>query len=92
MDNFKCLSAYICENLNKEDANVFVDFFDACETLRKELSKSLKIAKKFQEELKLANLEKEELIVRLDESNKKNEFLKNQFSSHDEKVKSLDQS
>ena len=47
MDNFKCLSAYICENLNKEDANVFVDFIDACETLRKELSKSWKIAKKF---------------------------------------------
>ena len=50
-----------------------------------------KIAKKFQEELNLANLEKEELIVRLDESNKKNEFLRNQFFSHDEKVKSLEQ-
>ena len=81
MDNFKCLSAHICENLNKEDANIFVDFIDACETLRKELYKSLKIAKKFKEQLKLANLEKEELIERLDESNKKNEFLRNQFSS-----------
>ena len=49
MDNFKCLSAHICENLNKEDANIFVDFIDACETLRKELYKSLKIAKKFKE-------------------------------------------
>ena len=85
MDNFKCLSAHICENLNKEDANIFVDFIDACETLRKELYKSLKIAKKFKEQLKLANLEKEELIERLDESNKKNEFLRNQFSSQDEK-------
>ena len=47
MDNFKCLSARICENLNKEDANVFVDFIDAYETLRKELSKSWKIATKF---------------------------------------------
>ena len=48
MDNFKCLSAHICENLNNKDANVFIFIFiDACETLRKELSKSLKIAKKF---------------------------------------------
>ena len=39
----------------------------------------------------MANLEKEELIVRLDESNKKNEFLRNQFSSQDEKMKSLEQ-
>ena len=29
--------------------------------------------------------------MRLDESNKKKEFFKKQFSSHDEKVKSLDQ-
>ena len=39
----------------------------------------------------MANLEKEELIVRLDESNKKNEFLRNQFSSQDEMMKSLKQ-
>ena len=39
----------------------------------------------------MANLEKEELIVKLDESNKKNEFLRNQFSSQDEKVKSMEQ-
>ena len=51
----------------------------------------MKIAKKFKEELKLANLEKEELIVRLNESNKKNEFLRNQISSQDEKMKSLEQ-
>ena len=71
MDNFKCLTAFGCDNLNKNDTNVFVDFIDACETLRRELSKSLKIAKKFHEELKLANLEKDELIVRLDVLNKK---------------------
>ena len=71
MDNFKCLSAHICDDLNKNDTNVSVDLIDACETLRRELTKSMKIAKKFKEELKLANLEKEELIVRLDESNKK---------------------
>ena len=41
----------------------------------------MKIAKKFKEELKLTNPEKEELVVRLDESNKKNEFLRNQISS-----------
>ena len=57
------------------------DFIDTCETFCKELFKSIKISKKFKEELKLATLEKEELIVRLDESNKKNEFLRNQFST-----------
>ena len=74
MDNFKCFTAFSCDVLNKKDTNVSVDLIDAYETLCKELFKSLKIAKKFKEELKLANLEKEELIVRLDESNKKNEF------------------
>ena len=39
----------------------------------------------------MVNLEKEELVVRLDESNKKNEFLRNQISSQDEKMKSLEQ-
>ena len=61
----KCLSDHV-------SAYVSVDFIDACETIRKDLLKSMKIAKKFNEELKLANLEKEELVVRLDESNKKN--------------------
>ena len=51
----------------------------------------MKVAKKFKEELKLANLEKEELVVRLDEFNKKNEFLRKQISSQDEKMKSLEQ-
>ena len=39
----------------------------------------------------MANLEKDELVVRLDESNKKNEFLKNQIFSQDKKMKSLEQ-
>ena len=69
MDNLKCLPDHV-------SAHASVDFIDACETLRKELVKSMKIAKKFKEELKLANLEKDELIVRLDESNKKNDFLR----------------
>ena len=85
MDNFKCLSAHICDDLKIKDIIVFVDLIDTCETLRKELFKSLKITKKFKEELKLANLEKEKLIVRLDKSNKKNEFFRNQISSQDEK-------
>ena len=76
MDNLNCLSTHVRDNLNKEDAIASVDLIDACETLRKKLSKLLKIAK---EELKLANLEKKELIVRLDESSKKNEFLRNKF-------------
>ena len=84
MDNLKCLFYHV-------SAPASVDFIDACETLRKELLKSMKIAKKFKEELKLTNLEKEELVVRLDESNKKNEFLRNQITSHDEKMKNLEQ-
>ena len=91
MDNFKCLSTHICDDLNKKDTIVSVDFINACETLRKELFKSIKIAKEFKEDLKIANLEKDELIMRLDESSKKNEFLRNQFSSQDEKMKSLEQ-
>ena len=84
MDNLKSIFDHVF-------AHASVDFIDACETLCKELLKSMKIAKKFKEELKLANLEKEELVVRLDESNKKNEFLRNQISSQDEKMKSLEQ-
>ena len=84
MDNLKCLFDHV-------SAHTSVNFIDACETLRKELLKSMKIAKKFKEELKLANLEKEELFVRLNESNKKNEFLRNQIFSQDEKMKSLEQ-
>ena len=58
MDNLKCLLYHVS-----------ADCIDACETLRKELLKSMKIAKKFKEELKLSDLEKEELVVRLDERN-----------------------
>ena len=79
MDNLKCLFSQVCDNLNKEDAIVSVDLIDACESLHKKLLKSMKIVKKFKEELKLANLEKEEFVVILDESNKKNEFLRNQI-------------
>ena len=90
MDNFKCLTAFSCDDLNEKGINIYVDLSDAYETLHKKLYKSMKIAKKFKEELKLANLEKQELIVRLDESNKKNEFLRNQLSSQDKKMKSLE--
>ena len=83
MDNLKCLFDHVF-------AHASTDFIDACETLHKELLKSMKITKKFKEKLKLANLEKEELAVRLDESNKKNEFLRNQISFQDEKMKSLE--
>ena len=74
MDNLKCLCYHV-------SAHASVVFINAYETLRKELLKFKKIVKKFKEELKLTNLEKEELVVRLDESDKKNEFLKNQISS-----------
>ena len=84
MDNLKCLFDHV-------SAHASIDFIDACENIRKDLLKSMKITKKFKEELKLANFEKEELAIRLDESNKKNEFLRNQISSQDEKMKSLEQ-
>ena len=58
-DNFKCLSAHICDDLNKNDTVVFVDLIDAYETLHKKLFKFMKIAKKFKQEIKLANPEKE---------------------------------
>ena len=61
MDNFKCLTVFYCDDLNKKDIVVSVDFIDACETLHKKLSKSLKIVEKFKEELKLANFEKKEV-------------------------------
>ena len=90
IDYFKCLTIFYCDNLNKKDIVVSVDLIDACEILCKKLLKSMKIAKKFKEELKLANLEKKKLTIRLDESNKKNEFLRNQISSQDEKMKILE--
>ena len=83
VDNLKCLSDHVSTHAS-------VDVIDACETLCKKLLKSMKIVKKFKEELKLANLEKKELVVKLDESKKKNEFLRNQISSQDEKMKSLE--
>ena len=46
MDNLKCLFYHV-------SAHASVDFIDACETLRKELLKSMKIAKKFKEKLKI---------------------------------------
>ena len=58
MDNFECLSAHTYENLSKKVTIVFVHLVDACETLHRELTKSMKIAKKFKKELKLANLKK----------------------------------
>lgn len=47
MDSFKGLTTHGRKNLNKEDTNDSVDLIDVCETLRKELPKSLKIAKIF---------------------------------------------
>ena len=49
MDNFKCPIVFYCDDLNKKDTVVSVDLFDAYEILRKELLKSMKIAKKFKE-------------------------------------------
>ena len=85
------MTPVVLDNLKYLSDHISVDLIDAYETLRKELVKYIKIAKKFKEKLILVNLEKEELVVRLDESNKKNEFLRNQISSQDKKIKSLEQ-
>ena len=53
MDNFNCLVAHACKVLNKGDTTFHIDFIDVCETLYKELSKSLIVSKKLQEELKM---------------------------------------
>ena len=52
MDNLKYFSDHVSTHAS-------VDFIDACETLHNELLKLMKITKKFKEELKWANLEKE---------------------------------
>ena len=54
MDNLNCLFYHVSTHAS-------VDFIDAYETLCKKLLKFMKIAKKFKEELKLANLEKIEV-------------------------------
>ena len=56
MDNLKCFFDHVSTHAS-------IDFIDACETLRKKLLKSMKIAKKLKEEIKLANLEKGELVL-----------------------------
>ena len=53
MDNFNCLVAHACKVLNKGDTTFHIDFIDVCETLYKELSKSLIVSKKLQEDLKM---------------------------------------
>ena len=58
MDNFKCLTAFSCDDLNEKGINISVDLSDAYETLRKELYKSMKIAKKFKKELNWLILKK----------------------------------
>ena len=58
MDNFKCLTAFSNDDLNENDTYISIDLSDAYETLRKELYKSMKIAKKFKKELNWLILKK----------------------------------
>ena len=83
------VASAMCFVWDTKDTNVSVDLINAYETLRRELIKSVKIAKKFKEELKLANLEKKKLIVRLDESNKKNEKLEQKLADAKAKLENL---
>ena len=53
MKNFKRLLAHICDDLNKNGIIVSVDLIDTCETLRKELFKSMKNCYKIQGKVKI---------------------------------------
>ena len=43
MDNFKCLTVFYCDDLNKNDTIVSVDLFEACEKNLQNFSLSQKI-------------------------------------------------
>ena len=43
MDNFKCLTIFDCDDLNKKDTIVSVDLFEACERNLQDFSLSQKI-------------------------------------------------
>ena len=43
MDNFKCLTVFDCDDLNKKDTIVSVDLFEACERNLQDFSLSQKI-------------------------------------------------
>ena len=43
MDNFKCLTFFYCDDLNKKNTIVLVDLFEACERNLQDFSLSQKI-------------------------------------------------
>ena len=43
MDNFKCLTVFDCDDLNKKDTIVSVDLFEACERNLQDFNLSQKI-------------------------------------------------
>ena len=43
MDNFKCLTVFDCDDLNKKDTIVSVDLFEGCERNLQDFSLSQKI-------------------------------------------------
>ena len=43
MDNFKCLTVFYCNDLNKNNTIVLVDLFEACERNLQDFSLSQKI-------------------------------------------------
>ena len=72
--------------LNDDD-----DIQDAYCKLYKFHVKSIKSFTKLKAKVDKVKLEKDELIAKFDESNKLNVNLKNQFSSHVDKIKSLEE-
>ena len=67
------------------------DIQDAYRKLYKFCLKFLKSSTKLKAKFKKVKLEKDELIVKLDEANNLNENLKNQFSYQVDKIKSLEE-
>ena len=43
MDNFKCLTVFYCDDLNKKDSIFSIDLFEACERNLQDFSLSQKI-------------------------------------------------
>ena len=80
-----------CSDLHDLVLNDDDDIQDAYCKLYKFCMKSLKSSTKLKAKFKKVKLEKDELIAKFDESNKLNVNLKNQFSSHVDKIKSLEE-
>ena len=85
METLDCV--YLCDLvLNNDD-----DIQDAYCKLYNFCMKSLKCSTKLKANFKKVKLERDDLIAKLDEANNLNENFKNQISSQEDKIKSLEE-